>query len=135
MSRKFNDTYVGSIDLEGDNIVDMFVSEPTNAPAQELTMEDVWGKHEMETEFIPKIPIVWIHHGMLVATSHEDGLPKICPIWKDELKYKSVTVVCNKDQEEEVSYWLEYVHGGGSISRRKELPENKVALRSDYQCW
>jgi len=27
------------------------------------------------------------------------------------------------------------VHGGGSVSGRKELPKGKVAFRSDYQAW
>ena len=90
---------------------------------------------EMESENIPKIPIKWIHHGMLVATSHEDGLPSVCPIWKDKLPYKSVTIVCEPSIEEEVIYWLEYVHGGGSVSRRKKLDNGKIALRSNYQCW
>jgi hypothetical protein len=132
---KFNKTYVGTATADDGTKIDAFVNEPTYAPAQKLTKEDVWGKHEMENEFVPKIPLIWIHKGMLVATSHDDGFPSICPIWKDRLPYKSVTVVCNMEQEEEVSYWLEYVHGGGSISRRKELPDGKLALRSDYQCW
>ena len=111
-------------------ILDPTVSEPEN-----LTMEAVWGKHEMESEHVPKIPMVWIHHGMLVATSHEDGLRSICPVWGDVLPYKSVTVICRPCMEKEVKYWLEYVHGGGSVSRRKVISKNEIALRSDYQCW
>lgn len=114
---------------------DIFVLEPTSAPAQKLTQEDVWGKIEMEDEFIPKMPIKWIHPGRLVATSGDDGLPTVCPIWKDKLPYKSVTVICDKQEEGDCEYWLEHVHGGGSVSKRKELPKGKVALRSDYQAW
>lgn len=134
--------YVGTtkavkpVDGKGDSkSFDMFVLEPSAAPAQKLTQDDVWGKTEMESEFIPKIPVKWIHHGKLVATSHDDGLPKICPIWKDELRYKSVTVICNKQEASDCEYWLEYVHGGGSVSKRKELPGGKIAFRSDYQAW
>ena len=115
--------------------IEIELSKPTVPESQNLTMEHVWGKHEMESEHIPKIPIVWIHHGMLVATSTDDGLPKRCPVWGDLLKYKSVTIICRPCLEEEVIYWLEYVHGGGSVSRRKTISKHEIALRSDYQCW
>ena len=58
----------------------------------------------------------------------------ICPVWKDKLPYKSVTVICNADQENEVTYWLSYVHGG-EYSKRKVLKNGQVAFRSNYQCW
>jgi len=58
-----------------------------------------------------------------------------CPVWGDEVPYKSVTVVVGASDEEDAEYSLEYVHGGGSVSRRKELKDGRVALRSDYQCW
>jgi len=115
--------------------VQIKILNPTVPEARDLTMEDVWGAHEMESEHIPKIPIKWIHRGMLVATSHDDGLPSICPVWGDKLQYKSVTVICRPCFEEEVKYWLEYVHGGGSVTRRKVISKNEIALRSEYQAW
>lgn len=69
-------------------------------------------------------------NGMVVAMSEQ-----LCPVFKDKVPYKSVTVICTREQEFDVSYWLEYVDGANSISKRKLLPDNKVALRSDYMCW
>jgi len=115
--------------------IDVKILNPTEPEARHLTQDDVWGKMEMESEYIPKIPIKWIHHGMVVASSADDGLPKVCPVWGDELPYKSVTVICRPCFEQEVKYWLEYVHGGGSVTRRKVISKNEIALRSDYQAW
>ena len=58
-----------------------------------------------------------------------------CPIFKDFIDWKSVTVICDENLENEVSYWLAYVHGGGNISKVIQLPNKKIAMRSDYQCW
>lgn len=91
----------------------MIVKMPTVQKAKKLTQEDVWGKD-----------------GMIVARTNER-----CPIFKDIVPYKSVTAICNLISENEVIYWLEYVHGGNSISKRKNLKDGKIALRSDYQCW
>lgn len=96
---------------------------------KELTKDDVWGifdidKMEYETT------------GMMVGSSSVAlESMNVCPIWGDTLKYKSATFVCEREQELDVIEWLEYVHGGGCISRRKVLPDGKIALRSDYQCW
>lgn len=112
--------------------------------ADRLTMDDVWGK-------VDEHSLTLLTKGMIVAR----GLPQVdkymtqakrdeiisrtypttCPVWKDELMYKSVTVICEEGQVDEVSYWLEYVHGGGSISDIQTLPDGKVALRSNYMCW
>lgn len=100
------------------------VSEPAFPESTELTKEDVWGKYDLDTG-------TRIHKGMIVARSKE-----VCPHFGDTVPYKSVTVVCDAPQEAAVSYWLDYVQGGNSISDRKELLEGKqVALRADYQCW
>jgi hypothetical protein len=73
--------------------------------------------------------------GLVVAKNQE-----ICPIWGDKLPYKSVTVVIpelmlHDGLQHQVEYWLEYVHGGGSVSRRRSLPDGTVAIRSDYMAW
>lgn len=83
-----------------------------------LTKENVWGDYTKGTK------------GMIVARSKER-----CPIFKDILPYKSVTVVCDEAQCGPVEYWLSHVHGGNCVSKTKELPDGKIALRSDYQCW
>ncbi len=67
--------------------------------------------------------------GMIIAKTNQK-----CPIWKDKLPFKSVTVVCKKEDLSDVEYWLCYVHGG-SFERIKDLPDGKVALRSNYQAW
>lgn len=75
--------------------------------------------------------IVWERSGRFLVGYSE----KVCPIWGDTIPYKSATFVCDEKDEARVTYWIEYVHGGNSIVRRKLLPDGKVALRSDYQCW
>jgi hypothetical protein len=115
--------------------IEITVSHPTVPEAKQLTKDDVWGKYD-------EINHRRIDDGMLVARgygSYFTGKPHfnpICPIWGDELPYKSVTVVGPIEQEQEIRYWLEYVHGGGSVSKRKVVEDGKkVALRSDYMCW
>lgn len=68
--------------------------------------------------------------GMIVAKSYET-----CPIFHDNVPYKSVTVVCESKQESAVRYWLSFVHGGDNISARKVLDDGRIALRSNYMCW
>ena len=101
--------------------VGIVVSEPSHPEAKNIQKEDVFGKW---------VDHVRVHRGMVVSDSEER-----CPIFKDVVPYKSVTVVCPKEFSEEVAYWLEYVHGGDSISQVKDLPDGKIALRSDYMCW
>ena len=95
-----------------------------------LTKDDVWGNHEEN------------HKGMIVADCRHGGFDKNhlrskkkCPIFNDFIDWKSVTVICDENIENEVSYWLAYVHGGGNISKVIQLPNKKIAMRSDYQCW
>jgi hypothetical protein len=88
-----------------------------------LTKQDVWGSFDETTH-------EKLSDGMIVARYKD-----ICPIWKDELPNKSVTVICTETQFNEVSSWLEYVHGAESVTKAKTLPEGKIALRSDYKCW
>ncbi len=106
-----------------------------------IKQEDVWGTFDLtQSKRTSK--------GMIVAQGYSftqeeydahplraEFFPRICPIWRDELPYKSVTVVCDREQEREVRHWLSYVHGGGNIEKVKELPDNKIAIRSNYMCW
>jgi hypothetical protein len=105
----------------------ILVSEPTFREPKRVTKQDVWGPDPI---FTKKGVIFPEGDGMIVAKSET-----ICPIFKDKVPYKSVTVVCTREQEFDVCYWLEYVHGGNSIAKRKILPDNKVGIRSDYMCW
>lgn len=82
---------------------------------RKLTFEDVLGDEN--------------NKGMIVASGGE-----ICPIFHDEVPYKAYTVVCDKKDEADASYWLDYIHGGG-ISNIKYLDNNNVAIRSNYMCW
>jgi len=102
--------------------ITIVVSGPYGDLPFKLTKEDVWGEYDENYNLIKK--------GMIVA-KYKD----ICPYFTDVVPYKSVTVVCDKDQEEEVTYWLEYVHGANSISNKKILDNDKIALRSNYKCW
>lgn len=85
---------------------------------------DVFGKYEGLTR---------IDNGMVVAYGelHE---PVKCPIFDDILPYKSVTVVCKKEQLQGVLQHLMNAHGGGHRYER-ELPDGHIAIRSDYQAW
>lgn len=102
--------------------IKMIINGPTKNKPFKLTKEDVWGEFDTNYNQVSK--------GMMVAM-HKD----ICPYFADVIPYKSYTFVCNIEQEEEVTYWLEYVHGGNSISNRKVIEDGKVALRTDYKCW
>lgn len=93
----------------------------------QLTFEDVFGT-AIETE--DGIPIGRNDDGMVVGKQNT-----ICPIWTDQIPYKSTTVVCKESQFDEVEYWLTYVKGGNCISRTKALPDDRIAIRADYQAW
>ena len=85
--------------------------------------EDVWGKVDMHN-------YKKLSQGMIVARYND-----ICPIFNDIVPYESVTVVGPLDKQDEIEFWLNYVNGGGSISKVKIIDDNKVAIRSDYVCW
>lgn len=91
--------------------------------AMKIKKEDVWGEYDHEQH-------KRISDGMIVARTDE-----ICPIFGDKVPYKSVTVVCNKDDYKDVCYWLGFVHGGDNISQEKELEDGRIAIRSNYMCW
>ena len=99
------------------------VLEPTYPKAEEITMQDVVGKWTDDHR-------TKIHNGMVVARYKDT-----CPHFKDEVPYKSATVVCRDEIIEQVSYWLEYVHGCDCISKIKSLGNGTTAIRSDYMAW
>ena len=98
------------------------VLEPRGFEPTTLTKEHVWGDVDASYNRI--------NWGMIVARTDD-----ICPIFKDKVPYKSVTVVCTQAQKEDLIYWLEYVHGGGCVQDERDLPDGKVAIRSDYMAW
>jgi len=91
-------------------------------PGTKLTQEDVWGKYNHETHTLET-------EGLIVARKG------ICPIFGDEIPYKSVTVVCSEDQFDDVKYWLDYVHGANCVSMVEEIENGKFAIRSNYMAW
>jgi len=114
-----------------------------------LYMDDVWGKlSDLSEEGFSRIT-----NGMIIArglpykegspeaihiqnNSKDKPIPLTCPILKDKLPYKSVSVVCDYSDYNGVVYWLEYVHGGGCIQEEYRTSEDgRVFIRSDYQCW
>jgi hypothetical protein len=82
-----------------------------------LKLIDVWGNSDTG------------NNGMIVARSEQK-----CPVFKDIVPYKSVTVICDRVDYTEVCYWLSRVHGGGA-SKTLDMGNDKLAIRSDYQCW
>lgn len=104
--------------------INIIVSAPPKplSPTSRMTKEDVWGVYDEKTGKVTG--------GMIVA--RKEGT--VCPVWKDKLPYKTVTAICTPEQEAEVSYWLQYVHGGDSICDRGVLTDGRIALRSEYMC-
>ena len=113
----------------------------TETLTKALTKEDVWGEFSSDHALIRR--------GMIVAQGMPSDMnpfekkkiqdkikvPDVCPVWKDVLPYKSVTVICDFKQRDEVEYLLRYVHGGGCVSDTQVLPGGKYAIRSNYMCW
>ena len=107
-----------------------------------ITKDDVWGTFDPDT-FKRLTKGMLVAHGIPSFKTLEEHvehfklsmLPDICPVWRDKLPYKSVTVICDSDQQDEVEGQLMYVHGSDCIQMVKGLPNGKVAIRSDYMCW
>lgn len=111
------------------------ILELTYPEAKAVTQEDVWGKWSKDYD-------TKIHNGLIIADCRIGGYDdeklqsKVkCPVFKDFIGWKSVTVVCDKAISEEVAYWLEYVQGSDCISQVKDLEDDKIALRADYTAW
>ena len=64
-----------------------------------------------------------------------EPIPQRCPILGDLLPYKSVSVICEEKDLTAVTYWLEYVQGGGSVSIVQPTSDGKIFIRSNYTCW
>ena len=110
-----------------------FINAPTGEESGKLTKEDVWGRFDENYKMIDNGMVV--ARGLPSGYESESDLPTICPIWNEKLPYKSVTVVTDQALVDDVIYWLEYVHGGGSVSKMKKINGDKVAIRSNYMCW
>jgi len=115
-----------------------------------IYMKDVWGEHTEAGD--PRGSFKTVSNGMIVARGlpYKEGspeakeiqddslapaLPQRCPILGDLLPYKSVSIVCDKKDYAAVTYWLQYVHGGGCISKEHETKDGKIFIRSNYMCW
>ena len=114
--------FLGTLVADDDTRLSVFVSGPSGSEPATLTKEDVWGEYDDDYRMI--------NPGMIVARSGDT-----CPIFGDEVPYKSVTVVCLPEQEADVTYWLEHVHGSDCLNGRANLKSGRIALRSDYMCW
>lgn len=102
------------------------------------TFEDVFGKRDDDLGLL----IDPEERGFVIAAG-QSGEPwvhrdypnqGVCPIFGDDIPWKSVTVVFPAEHESAVEHWLIYVHGGGH-ERRKVLENGTVAIRSNYQAW
>ena len=101
----------------------VYVSSPSKSIPHKLKKEDVWGKWSDNSR-------IKISDGMIVASYNDT-----CPIFGDVAPYKSVTVVCEEKQLDEVIYWMEYVYGADCVEKKKNLKDGKFALRANYMCW
>jgi len=109
----------------------------------ELTKEDVFGTYDFENHRLLG-GMIWarglgdwkqdVKDGYL-REDFQPNRPTKCPIWKEELPYKTSTVICKAEQENEVTYWLEFVLGSGCVCKRKELSGNRIAMQAQYMCW
>ena len=110
-------------------------------PGIKLYKSQVWGKFDENHHNIDRgmivarsLPKVDEYFSKEEHTRITNQIPDVCPIWKDKLQYKSVTAICSEEEFDDVTFWLEYVHGGG-YEKVKKLPDGKVAIRSYYQAW
>ena len=78
---------------------------------------------------------VWDEEAGYIVACGYTAFPPTCPVWGDEVGWKSVTVIVPAELENAATWSLEYNHGGGSVVKRLEMGDGRVALRSDYQCW
>lgn len=131
MTWKDNTWGVQTLTAEDGTKIKCKVSNPSVPAPSKLTQEDVWGKVDFNYKTGKDKRI---SKGMIVA-SQAKGYPDKCPVWHDNIPKKSVTVICTNLQEPDVEYWLDYVLGAHSVSKRKSLPKGKLALRADYKCW
>lgn len=93
-----------------------------------LTKEDVWGCYDNQSGKL--------FGGMIIARGIPASYGEVkCPVWGDVLPYKSVTIECAVEQWPEVEYWLDYVLGGGSVSKVRYTESSTMYARADYQCW
>lgn len=92
------------------------------------SFEDVFGKRDEIGMLLDEDDMGW------VVANGKRIEPDTCPIFGDEVPYKSCTVVFPKEHRASVEHWLMYVHGGASISGVKDLGD-QWAVRSDYMCW
>lgn len=113
---------------------------------QGITKDDVWGEYTEIGD--PRGSHKKISQGMITAQgipyepdspegielSKKIGVPAICPMTKSTLPYKSVNVVCKKEKQQAVEYWLEYVHGGGCVEFTVAVEGDRVLIRSNYMC-
>jgi hypothetical protein len=58
-----------------------------------------------------------------------------CPIFKTYIPYKSWTIIVDSDKYNSAENWCDYFLGSCSVSKIKKLPNEKIAIRADYQCW
>lgn len=112
---------------ESEKKFNAIILSPSGEKPNKMKVEDVWGEwNEDRTEKISE--------GMVVTRGRSDRAIK-CPHFKDVLPYKSVTVVCEKSEVDDVMYWLEYVHGAECVENIIEIGDGKVAIRSNYMAW
>jgi len=137
-------TKVGTLKLDKEEVAVM-VSLPDGPEPTEMTKDDVWGKlvvdgveeHVGASGKYASSVKGHFEGGYIVARGHghDDAPPVKCPVFGDEVPYKSVTAVFPAAIESDVTYWLGYVQGGDCVSKRKVLPDGRVAVRADYMCW
>jgi hypothetical protein len=118
-----------------------------NEVYQGITKDDVWGEFTGIDD--PRGTHVKISKGMITAQgipyepdspegkalSKKIGAPAVCPMTKAPLPFKSVNVVCKKEDQQAVEYWLEYVHGGGCVEFTVAVEGDRVLIRSNYMAW
>ena len=96
-----------------------------------LTSQDVFGKYN--AKFRKRI-----HNGMIVADCRTGGYNRrtgqskgVCPVFGDNLSFKSNTLICEPHQATEVEYLIE-LSKGKPYTKKKVLVDGRIAYRADY---
>ena len=97
-------------------------TKKSNFRPERLTKSDVFGQHRVANG-----RLVAREGGMVVAKASET-----CPVFKDVVPEKAVTVVGREDDLDEVLYWLEYVKGKDCVTMTHHQ-DGWIALRAEHQ--
>lgn len=93
-----------------------------NFRPSKLSRRDVFGAHKFKDG-----KLVGRQGGMVASREGEE-----CPVFKDTVPEKALTIVGPLDLFDEIEYWLEYIKGKDCITRH-HVQDGYIALRAEHQ--